>query len=54
MRVSRSQLSIDWTMAVGAMQAVLTCLAECRSSQAPKAGDLLVGAQCPTILHFLS
>jgi hypothetical protein len=39
---------------VEAMRARLTCLTECRSSQAPKAGDLLVGAQCPTILHFLS
>jgi hypothetical protein len=53
MQVSRSQLIVDWTMVVGAMQASLTCLTECRSSQAPKTGDLLVGAQCPTILHFL-
>jgi hypothetical protein len=42
-------------MVVGAMQQVqqlLTGLAACRSRQAPKPGDLLVGAQCPTILHF--
>jgi hypothetical protein len=52
MRVSHLQLSVDWTMVVGAMQPVLTGLTECRSRQAPKAGDLLVGAQSPTYCIF--
>jgi hypothetical protein len=34
------------------VQETLTCLATRRSRQAPNAADLLVGAQCPTKVHF--
>lgn len=40
-------------MVIGEAQRILTSQARSRANQAPKAGDLLVGAQCPTILLFL-
>jgi hypothetical protein len=48
--VSHIQLRDDWTLA-GGYASPSDVPGDGRASQAPKAGDLLVGAQSPTRLH---
>lgn len=51
-RIASSQLK-DWRMMVGAMQSFPCREAGGPPCQAPEAGHLLIGAQCPTILLCL-
>jgi hypothetical protein len=51
-RIDSPQLK-DWRMKVEAMQSFPYRQAGGPPCQAPEAGDLLIGAQCPTIIALL-